>query len=72
MLSLRAQHLKRYKDFAVLLWKYGDRKAVDRAGLSELLPQDPEPGNKTAESGGAVAPAHEPPGGAFITQRPPR
>ena len=41
-LSLRPEHLKRYKDFAVLLWKYGRRDLVARAGLSELLPQEPE------------------------------
>jgi ubiquinone biosynthesis protein len=41
-LSLRPEHLKRYKDFAVLLWKYGRRDLVARAGLSELLPQEPQ------------------------------
>jgi ubiquinone biosynthesis protein len=41
-LSLRPEHLKRYKDFALLLWKYGRRDLVARAGLSELLPQEPE------------------------------
>jgi predicted unusual protein kinase regulating ubiquinone biosynthesis (AarF/ABC1/UbiB family) len=50
VLSLRAEHLRRYKDFALLLWKYGDRKSVERAGLSELLPREPEPGDKTAEA----------------------
>src|SRR3954470_19077865 len=41
-LSLRPEHLKRYKDFAVLLWKYGRRDLVARAGLDELLPQEPD------------------------------
>jgi predicted unusual protein kinase regulating ubiquinone biosynthesis (AarF/ABC1/UbiB family) len=41
-LSLRPEHLKRYKDFALLLWKYGRRDLVARAGLSELLPQEPQ------------------------------
>jgi len=41
-LSLRPEHLKRYKGFAVLLWKYGRRDLVARAGLSELLPQEPQ------------------------------
>ncbi|MFN2646214.1 MAG: ABC1 kinase family protein, partial [Burkholderiales bacterium] len=31
-----------YKDFALLLWKYGRRDLVARAGLNELLPQEPE------------------------------
>jgi len=46
-LSLRPEHLKRYKGFAVLLWKYGRRDLVARAGLSELLPQEPQ---ETSES----------------------
>jgi predicted unusual protein kinase regulating ubiquinone biosynthesis (AarF/ABC1/UbiB family) len=41
-LSLRPEHLKRYKDFALLLFKYGRRDLVARAGLNELLPQEPE------------------------------
>jgi len=41
-LSLRPEHLKRYKDFAKLLFKYGRRDLVARAGLNELLPQEPE------------------------------
>ncbi|MBW8904894.1 MAG: AarF/ABC1/UbiB kinase family protein [Betaproteobacteria bacterium] len=41
-MSLRPEHLKRYKDFAVLLWKYGRRDLVARAGLDELLPQEPD------------------------------
>jgi len=39
-LSLRPEHLKRYKDFALLLFKYGRRDLVARAGLTELLPQE--------------------------------
>src|SRR5205085_7208810 len=41
-LSLRPEHLKRYKDFARLLFKYGRRDMVERAGLNELLPQEPD------------------------------
>ena len=41
-LSLRPEHLKRYKDFAVLLFKYGRRDLVARAGLNELLPEEAE------------------------------
>ena len=39
-LSLRPEHLKRYKDFAVLLFKYGRRDLVARAGLNDLLPEE--------------------------------
>jgi predicted unusual protein kinase regulating ubiquinone biosynthesis (AarF/ABC1/UbiB family) len=41
-LSLRPEHLKRYKDFARLLFKYGRRDLVTRAGLNELLPPEVE------------------------------
>ncbi|HYL89694.1 MAG TPA: AarF/UbiB family protein [Burkholderiales bacterium] len=41
-LSLRPEHLKRYKDFALLLFKYGRRDLVARAGLNELLPEEAE------------------------------
>jgi len=39
-LSLRPEHLKRYKDFARLLWKYGRKDLIGRADLSQLLPQE--------------------------------
>src|SRR3954449_1223564 len=38
-MSLKAEHLKRYKDFAWLLWKYGRGDLVRRAGLSDLMPE---------------------------------
>ena len=41
-LSLRPEHLKRYKDFALLLFKYGRKDLVARAGLSDLLPEEPD------------------------------
>jgi ubiquinone biosynthesis protein len=41
-LSLRPEHLKRYTDCARLLFKYGRRDLVARAGLSELMPQEPD------------------------------
>ena len=47
-LSLKPEHLKRYKDVALLLFKYGRRDMVTRAGLAELLP--PDPGNEDAEA----------------------
>jgi ubiquinone biosynthesis protein len=39
-LSLKAEHLKRYKDFALLLYKYGRGDLAKHAGLAELLPDD--------------------------------
>ena len=66
MLSLKAEHLKRYKDVGLLLWKYGDRSELDRVALSDLLPQDPEPGDKTAESAQEFAADLEKLGPTFI------
>jgi ubiquinone biosynthesis protein len=40
LLSLKPDHLKRYKDVAALLFKYGRRDMVERAGLAELLPEE--------------------------------
>ena len=41
-LSLKPEHLRHYKDLALLLYKYGRRDLAARAGLNELLPQEPE------------------------------
>lgn len=41
MLSLRPEHVKRYKDIARLLFKYGRGDWVRRAGLTDLLPEEP-------------------------------
>jgi predicted unusual protein kinase regulating ubiquinone biosynthesis (AarF/ABC1/UbiB family) len=40
--SLRPEYLKRYKDIALLLFRYGRADLVKRAGLTELLPEEPE------------------------------
>ena len=40
-MSLNPEHLKRYKDFAWLLFKYGRGELVQQAGLSGLMPDDP-------------------------------
>ena len=40
-MSLNPEHLKRYKDFAWLLFKYGRGELVQQAGLSGLMPEDP-------------------------------
>jgi ubiquinone biosynthesis protein len=52
-MSLKPEHLKRYKDFAWLLFKYGRGDLVSRAGLAELMPADPE------EAAGTPAEAEE-------------
>ena len=41
-LSLKPEHLRHYKNLALLLFRYGRRDVVARAGLNELLPQEPE------------------------------
>jgi predicted unusual protein kinase regulating ubiquinone biosynthesis (AarF/ABC1/UbiB family) len=38
--SLKPEHLKRYKDVALLLLRYGHGDLVGRAGLTDLLPED--------------------------------
>jgi predicted unusual protein kinase regulating ubiquinone biosynthesis (AarF/ABC1/UbiB family) len=52
-LSIKPEHLKRYKDVALLLFKYGRPDLVKSAGLGELLPSEPgseaEPGLKVEE-----------------------
>lgn len=39
-ISLKPEHLVRYKDIALLLFKYGRGDLVKHAGLSDLLPED--------------------------------
>jgi predicted unusual protein kinase regulating ubiquinone biosynthesis (AarF/ABC1/UbiB family) len=41
VLSLRPEHVRRYKDVARLLFKYGRGDWVRRAGLTDLLPDEP-------------------------------
>jgi ubiquinone biosynthesis protein len=66
VLSLRPKHLRRYKDFAVLLWKYADRDAADRAGLSDLLPQQNGEDDKAAAEARQFAADIEKMGPTFI------
>jgi ubiquinone biosynthesis protein len=42
--SLKPEHLRRYKDFAWLFFKYGRGELVQHAGLSELMPEEQEQG----------------------------
>jgi ubiquinone biosynthesis protein len=65
-LSLRPEHLKHYKDFAVLLFKYGRRDLVQRAGLNELLPQEPQRDRKAAAAAEQFAKDLEKLGPTFI------
>src|SRR3954469_14804922 len=51
-LSLKPEHLKRYKDVALLLYKYGRTDLVKRAGLAELMPQDPTAEEPAPEAAG--------------------
>ncbi len=51
-LSLKPEHLKRYKDFARLLWKYGRTDLLSGAGLSELLPEERRRNRATPQAKG--------------------
>ena len=66
MLSLRARHLGRYKDVALLLWKYGERGRVNGAGLSELLPSEAGRGDETGRAAEEFAADLEKLGPTFI------
>ena len=39
--ALDTEHLKRYRDLALLLWKYGRSDLVKRAGLEDVLEEPP-------------------------------
>ena len=54
-LSLRPSQLKRYKDVALLLYKYGRADVAQRAGLDDLLPEEPRAGETPPESGQLAA-----------------
>ena len=56
-LSLQPARLKRYGEIARLLYKYGRRDLVTRAGLEELLSGEPlESGQVTVSRDGDAAP----------------
>jgi predicted unusual protein kinase regulating ubiquinone biosynthesis (AarF/ABC1/UbiB family) len=65
-LSLKPEHLKHYKDFALLLWRYGRRDLVQRAGLTELLPDEPQHDAKAAAAAQQFAADVEKLGPTFI------
>ena len=54
-LSLNPHHLRHYKDLALLLFKYGRRDLVKRAGLTELLPQEAERDERAAAAAEQLA-----------------
>lgn len=60
-LSLKPEHLKRYKDVARLLWKYGRSDIVQRAGLAEAAivegpPEEAEDASELADDLEALGP----------------
>ena len=55
LLSLKPDHLKRYKDVAALLFKYGRRDMVERAGLAELLPEEAVEDKAAASAAASLA-----------------
>jgi ubiquinone biosynthesis protein len=57
-ISLKPEHLKRYKDFALLLYKYGRGDLAKHAGLADLLPED-SPGERARRSTKLPAEAKE-------------
>ncbi|HEU5176866.1 MAG TPA: AarF/UbiB family protein, partial [Burkholderiales bacterium] len=54
-LSLNPHHLRHYKDLALLLFKYGRRDLVKRAGLTELLPQEADRDQRAAAAAEQLA-----------------
>jgi predicted unusual protein kinase regulating ubiquinone biosynthesis (AarF/ABC1/UbiB family) len=65
-MSLKTEHLKRYKDFAWLLFKYGRGDLVSRAGLAELMPAEPEEAASTPAHAQELAADIEKLGPTFI------
>ena len=53
--SFNTEHLKRYKDFALLLWKYGRGDLVQHAGLSDMLPEESGPAPAAPGAADALA-----------------
>ncbi len=65
-MSLKPEHLKRYKDFAWLLFKYGRGDLVKHAGLSELMPEEQEEAGKPPAQADELASDIEKLGPTFI------
>jgi predicted unusual protein kinase regulating ubiquinone biosynthesis (AarF/ABC1/UbiB family) len=65
-ISLRPEHLRRYKDVALLLFRYGRADIVRRAGLSELLPEETREGDRGTQTARGLADDVERLGPTFI------
>ncbi len=67
-LSLKTKHLKRYKDVAALIWKYGRSDIVKSAGLQEAFSDvsAPEESSKSNGAGAELAADLERLGPTFI------
>jgi ubiquinone biosynthesis protein len=65
-LSLKPEHLKRYKDVALLLYKYGRTDLVKRAGLAELMPEEDRGADEPAPEAANLADDVEKLGPTFI------
>jgi predicted unusual protein kinase regulating ubiquinone biosynthesis (AarF/ABC1/UbiB family) len=65
-MSLKPEHLRRYKDFAWLLFKYGRGDLVKNAGLSELMPEEREEAGKPPAEAEELADDVEKLGPTFI------
>jgi predicted unusual protein kinase regulating ubiquinone biosynthesis (AarF/ABC1/UbiB family) len=65
-ISLRPEHLKRYRDIAKLLFKYGRADLVNTAGLDEALPPDEAQQESAAPQAEALAADLEAMGPTFI------
>ena len=65
-ISLKPQHLKRYKDLALLLFRYGRADMVREAGLADLLPQAQGPAGEAPPEARTLADDVERLGPTFI------
>ena len=65
-LSLKPEHLRRYKDVALLLVRYGRGDLVRRAGIEELLPQEDGPPQRATPQAAQFAADIEKLGPTFI------
>ena len=65
-LSLKPQHLKRYKDVALLLFKYGRMDLVKAAGLDATLDDEREAGTGAVPEAAELADDLERMGPTFI------
>jgi ubiquinone biosynthesis protein len=65
-ISLKPEYLKRYKDIAVLLMKYGNSDLVKNAGLEEVLTQNGKPSTEAQGKAEELTKDLEKMGPAFV------